>query len=218
MPEGGPQTDVMTLELIDHFGADRWWRPPFDREVAYEREDWWNKPIRRGGAWYVQVLEGDAEVARVELDDLGGIGSDYVGGCRSWAVSGWRSSSLRWLGRPVAVVSAKRWCTLWRIGTRIGGSSCTAMQTVSGGVRWSGIGSIPHGGVRRCSFSRPGGGEPSSRSPFPSWGGPPLPPPRAWGGVRVSGVCGGLARLLRGGLGTGFGAWSQQVNASLLVR
>ena len=69
----------MTLELIDHFGADRWWRPPFDREVAYEREDWWNKPIRRGGAWYVQVLEGDAEVARVELDDLGGIGSDYVG-------------------------------------------------------------------------------------------------------------------------------------------
>ncbi|TQF69482.1 GNAT family N-acetyltransferase [Rhodococcus spelaei] len=69
----------MTLVLIDHFGADRWLCPPFDRAVSYEREDWWNRPSRRGDAWYVQVMEGDAEVARVELDDPGGINPEHVG-------------------------------------------------------------------------------------------------------------------------------------------
>ncbi len=69
----------MTLELIDHFGGDRWWCPPFDRAVAYEWEDWWN--TRRGfrNPWYVQVLRGGVEVARVELDDPGGINPEYAG-------------------------------------------------------------------------------------------------------------------------------------------
>lgn len=68
----------MRLELIDLLGADRWSRPPFDRAVAYEREDWWNKPRGFRNPWYVQVLEGGAEVARVELDESGGINPDYV--------------------------------------------------------------------------------------------------------------------------------------------
>ncbi|SDE67033.1 GNAT family N-acetyltransferase [Rhodococcus tukisamuensis] len=70
----------MTLKLTDHFGADRRWCPPFDRAVAYEREDWWVGPSHCGDdPWYVQVLEGAAEVARVELDDLGEINPEHVG-------------------------------------------------------------------------------------------------------------------------------------------
>lgn len=71
----------MTLTLVNLFGgaADRWWCPPFDSAVAYENEHWWNKPSRRGDAWYVQMLEGGVEVARVELDDPGGINPEHVG-------------------------------------------------------------------------------------------------------------------------------------------
>lgn len=68
----------MKLKLNITFGPNRRSLPPFDREVAYGREDWWNKQLRLGSC-YVQVLEGAAEVARVRLDDPGCINPDYAG-------------------------------------------------------------------------------------------------------------------------------------------
>lgn len=72
----------MPLELVDlrRGGASRYsWVPPFDFETAYENERWWDDvPYLFDDPWYVQVLEDDAEVARVELDDPGGINPEYA--------------------------------------------------------------------------------------------------------------------------------------------
>jgi len=72
----------MTLKLTDLVcgAADRWRCPPFDRAVAYENEHWWDRTRRCGvDPWFVQVRKGAAEVARVELDDPGGINPEHVG-------------------------------------------------------------------------------------------------------------------------------------------
>ncbi|MGV0838070.1 GNAT family N-acetyltransferase [Mycolicibacterium thermoresistibile] len=72
----------MRLELVDlrRDGADRYsWVPPFDFDTAYENERWWDDvPYLFDDPWYVQVLEGGVEVARVELDDPGGINPEYA--------------------------------------------------------------------------------------------------------------------------------------------
>jgi len=73
----------MAIELVDHHrrgSADQYsWLPPFDWNVAYENGRWWDEPRHYyvGEPWFVQVLEGDDEVARVELDDPGGVNPQY---------------------------------------------------------------------------------------------------------------------------------------------
>ncbi|UGT97753.1 GNAT family N-acetyltransferase [Mycobacterium intracellulare] len=72
----------MAIELIDHRrgSADQYsWLPPFDWAVAYENERWWDEPrgYYVGEPWFVQVREDGVEVARVELDDPGGINPQY---------------------------------------------------------------------------------------------------------------------------------------------
>lgn len=54
--------------------------PPFDPEVTYENPQWWDE-VRylEDSPWFVQVLEDDAEVARVELVEDGGVNPTYVG-------------------------------------------------------------------------------------------------------------------------------------------
>jgi len=71
----------MALQLLDlHRGPtdDRLWAPPFDWDVAYENEHWWNRQLG-DDPWFVRVLENSVEVARVELDDPGGINPAYRG-------------------------------------------------------------------------------------------------------------------------------------------
>ncbi|MFD9804709.1 GNAT family N-acetyltransferase [Streptomyces sp. NPDC059071] len=74
---------MVVLQLIDLYrgGASRYsWIPPFDHTVAYENEHWWDTTSRHNEQpWYVQVLKGGAEVARVELDDPGGVNPEYAG-------------------------------------------------------------------------------------------------------------------------------------------
>lgn len=73
----------MTVKLVDlhRGGADRYvWAPPFDRATVYVNEHWWDRTcVYDDSPWYVQVLEVPAEVARVELDDPGGINPEYAG-------------------------------------------------------------------------------------------------------------------------------------------
>ena len=73
----------MELDFIDlrRGSADKYsWIPPFDAAVVYENEQWWDEVkyyyVRE--PWFVQVLEGGMEVARVELDDPGGINPTYT--------------------------------------------------------------------------------------------------------------------------------------------
>ncbi|WP_123026811.1 GNAT family N-acetyltransferase [Mycolicibacterium stellerae] len=73
----------MELDFIDlrRGSADKYsWIPPFDSAVVYENEQWWDEVkyyyVRE--PWFVQVLEGGVEVARVELDDPGGINPTYT--------------------------------------------------------------------------------------------------------------------------------------------
>lgn len=73
----------MALSFVDYRrgSADKYsWLPPFDWAVVYENEQWWDK-VRYyiGDPWFVQVLEDGVEVARVELDDDGGINPTYAG-------------------------------------------------------------------------------------------------------------------------------------------
>lgn len=73
----------MPLQFVDyHRGvADRYsWMPPFDSNVTYENRQWWDH-VRYGedDPWFVQVLEDDTEVARVELVEDGGVNPAYVG-------------------------------------------------------------------------------------------------------------------------------------------
>ncbi|WP_235615072.1 GNAT family N-acetyltransferase [Mycobacteroides abscessus] len=52
---------------------------PFPSSEGYEHPDWWRDA---GGAvgdpWFVEVLEGGVEVARVQLDERGGINPAYT--------------------------------------------------------------------------------------------------------------------------------------------
>ncbi len=71
----------MALQLVDlcrESADDRGWVPPFDWDIAYENEHWWNRQ-RPEELWFVQVLENSIEVARVELDDPGRINPAYRG-------------------------------------------------------------------------------------------------------------------------------------------
>lgn len=73
---------ALVLELVDLHRpahADRHeWAPPFDRSVEYTNRGWWVRaPHHVDSPWYVQVLEEGREVARVEIDDPGGINQDY---------------------------------------------------------------------------------------------------------------------------------------------
>jgi GNAT superfamily N-acetyltransferase len=72
------------LDFIDlrRGSADKYsWIPPFDSAVVYENDQWWDevKYYYLHEPWFVQVLEDGAEVARVELDDAGGINPTYKG-------------------------------------------------------------------------------------------------------------------------------------------
>lgn len=72
----------MAIELVDlRRGAeDRYaWLPPFDFGTDYENEHWWDDvPYILDDPWFVHVLEDGVEVARIELDDPGGINPDYA--------------------------------------------------------------------------------------------------------------------------------------------
>ena len=63
----------MTLRLVDLRPGpsdDRWWMPPFNDAVSYAHPDWWNPHLfGTDDPWYVQVLEDDTEVARIELKE-----------------------------------------------------------------------------------------------------------------------------------------------------
>ena len=72
----------MTLELVDHrapAAVKKSWTP-FPSSEGYKHPDWWSDA---GGAvgdpWFVAVLEDGVEVARVQLDERGGINPDYAG-------------------------------------------------------------------------------------------------------------------------------------------
>lgn len=70
----------MVLQLINlrPGNADgRRWTPPFDQAVEYEHPHWWNRQLG-DHTWFVRVLEGGAEVARIEFDDPGGINPEYA--------------------------------------------------------------------------------------------------------------------------------------------
>ncbi|ORM27839.1 GNAT family N-acetyltransferase [Williamsia sp. 1135] len=55
------------------------WRPPFDVEAAYEHEQWWDTvPYPLGDPWYIQVVAGGMEVARVEMDNPGDVNPEYT--------------------------------------------------------------------------------------------------------------------------------------------
>jgi GNAT superfamily N-acetyltransferase len=71
------------LELVDHRrgSADKYsWLPQFDWAVAYDNQRWWDEVryYHDGEPWFVQVLKDGSEVARVELDDPGGINPTYA--------------------------------------------------------------------------------------------------------------------------------------------
>lgn len=72
----------MSLELIDHrrgSASEYSWLPPFDWTVEYQNDRWWDEPrYYSDEPWFVQVMEDGVEVARVELDDPGGINPTYV--------------------------------------------------------------------------------------------------------------------------------------------
>lgn len=103
----------MTLQFVDHRrgSADKYsWVPPFDWSVGYENDQWWDdvRYYHVSEPWFVQVLEGGVEVARVELDDPGGINPEYIG------VPGLGDERLEIQLIEVATAAARR-----GIGTRV---------------------------------------------------------------------------------------------------
>jgi hypothetical protein len=67
----------MTLELVDYRADARSWTP-FPSSEDYEHPQWWeNAGGAIGDPWFVQVLEHGVEVARVQLDERGGINPSY---------------------------------------------------------------------------------------------------------------------------------------------
>jgi hypothetical protein len=72
----------VTLELVDHRAAaavKKSWTP-FPSPDGYEHPHWWeNAGGAVGDPWFVEVLENGVEVARVQLDERGGINPEYTG-------------------------------------------------------------------------------------------------------------------------------------------
>jgi hypothetical protein len=72
----------VTLELVDHrapAALKKSWTP-FPSSEGYEHPDWWSDASGAvGDPWFVAVLEDGVEVARVQLDERGGINPDYAG-------------------------------------------------------------------------------------------------------------------------------------------
>ena len=63
----------MTFEFVDlrRGAANRYsWIPPFDESQRYDHDRWWDE-VREldDDPWYVQVLGGRTEVARIKLGD-----------------------------------------------------------------------------------------------------------------------------------------------------
>ncbi len=76
---------AMALHFVDHrrTSADKYsWVPPFDWSVSYENDQWWDDArYYVSDPWFVQVLENlenGVEVARIEMDDPGGINPTYL--------------------------------------------------------------------------------------------------------------------------------------------
>lgn len=72
------------MQFIEHRrgSADTYsWVPPFDWSIGYKYDQWWDdvRYYYVSEPWFVQVLEDGVEVARVELDDPGGINPEYTG-------------------------------------------------------------------------------------------------------------------------------------------
>jgi hypothetical protein len=70
----------LILELVDHRPdvVESWWTP-FTSSDGYEHPHWWQSAGGTiGDPWFVQVLEAGVEVARVQLDEIGGINPDYL--------------------------------------------------------------------------------------------------------------------------------------------
>lgn len=52
---------------------------PFEPSESYEHPEWWaNARGAVGDPWFVQALENGVEIARVQLDERGGIGDGYT--------------------------------------------------------------------------------------------------------------------------------------------
>lgn len=81
VPEGDRRLRFMTLELIDHradAAVKRSWTP-FPSSEGYEHPDWWSRASAAAGdPWFIEVRESGVEVARVQLDDPGGINPYYA--------------------------------------------------------------------------------------------------------------------------------------------
>jgi hypothetical protein len=73
---------AVTLELVDHrapTAVKNTWTP-FQSSEGYEYPEWWaNAGGAVGDPWFIEVVEDGVEVARVQLDERGGINPDYVG-------------------------------------------------------------------------------------------------------------------------------------------
>ncbi len=71
----------MTLEFLEvrpPAAHSRSWTP-FATSEGYEHPHWWNNAGgTTGDPWFVRVLEDGIEVARVQLDDPGGISPAYT--------------------------------------------------------------------------------------------------------------------------------------------
>ncbi len=80
--ETGRRLRIVALQLINlrRGSVDTCsWIPPFDSEAGYENTHWWNSARgTTGEPVFVQVLEAGVEVARVLLDDPGGIDPLYT--------------------------------------------------------------------------------------------------------------------------------------------
>ncbi|MGH3633534.1 MAG: GNAT family N-acetyltransferase [Mycobacterium sp.] len=153
------RSDSVDFEVIDHRRGDasNSWLPPFAWTVDYENERWWDEPHHYyvGEPWFVQVLADGDEVARVELDDPGGINPQYV------SVPKLRAERLEIQFIEVAAAARGR-----GIGTRVvraielrhppGGCSPTARKRTGSGPRSAGNGSTilkESGSIGRCSSS-----------------------------------------------------------------
>lgn len=70
----GHRLDGMSLTFVDLYRGDasRYsWIPPFDWSQAYDHDRWWNEVDElHPDPWFVQVLDGPTEVARIRLGDV----------------------------------------------------------------------------------------------------------------------------------------------------
>lgn len=72
----------MAFEFVDlrRGDANRYaWLPPFDESQRYDHDRWWDEVDELDPApWFVQVLDGRTEVARIKVDGFNEIGH-YTG-------------------------------------------------------------------------------------------------------------------------------------------